>query len=73
METQTEFVAKRLAAHKAACADTMADPLVALAFEDQRRAAEVMARWKALRETPVAYPACSEYHYPGHGPRRQAE
>lgn len=73
MDTQAEFVAKRLAAHTAACSDIFTDPLVQAAIADQAVARQVMGRWKALRETPVA-PAATmpEYVYTG-GPRRQAE
>lgn len=72
MDTQNEFVAKRLAAHVAACKDVYADPLVLAALADQAAAAAVVARWKAPREALAATP-CSEYHYPGYGPRRQAD
>lgn len=75
MQTQTEFVAKRLEAHVAACADVLADPLVKAALADRAAAIEVLGRWKARTEAPrpVAPLVTSEYHYPGYGPRRQAE
>lgn len=76
MDKQTEFVSKRLAAHVAACADVMADPLVKIALADRAAAIDVLARLKAYRETPpapVATIESVEYVYPGYGPRRQAE
>jgi len=72
MDTSNEFVAKRLEAHAAACAGIETDPLVKAAIADRAAAIEIAARWKAPRETVTAAP-CSEYHYPGYGPRRQAE
>jgi len=73
MNTQAEFVAARLAAHKAAVANVSAEPLVEMAFADKAAAAAVVARWSALRATPVE-PAApfSEYLYSG-GVRRQAD
>lgn len=71
METQSEFVAKRLKAHVAACADVSADPLVVAALADRAAAVEIAARWNSPRETMTATPH-SEYRYNG-GVRRQAE
>lgn len=71
METQAEFVAKRLQAHTAACNDVFSDPLVRAALADQATAREVIARWNNPQEV-VAPEPCAEYHYTG-GSRRQAE
>ena len=71
MDKQAEFVAARLAAHVAACANIGSDPLVRAAMDDRAVAVEIAARWNEPREV-VARPACSEYHYTG-GIRRQAD
>lgn len=74
MNSQATFVAKRLEAHVAGTRDVFSDPLVTVALSDHAIAVEIVARWKALRETPVPPAATidSEYHYKG-GLRRQAE
>ncbi len=53
MNTATEFVTARLAAHKAACADINADPLVRAALQARQDAQDVMARWKDRRQETV--------------------
>lgn len=47
-------LAKRMEAHKAACAELAKDPLVALELTDREVARRVWANWKANAAKPVA-------------------
>lgn len=60
MDTKAKaFVERRQAAHQAGTLDIGKDPLVQAAIDAQRQTAEVMARWKDMRDagTPKRWPA----------------